>query len=101
KAILYFEVMTTLALTIGWVVAAVFRPGAGMNQDVASLDTAALHRKLGSTADHHGLIEFILGIIPKTVVGAFAEGEILQVLFVSVLFGVALAGIGEANQRVV
>ena len=101
KSFFYFEVMTTLALIIGWVVAAVFQPGAGMNQNAATLDTTALYRKLGSTADHHGLIDFLLGIIPKTIVGAFAEGEILQVLFVSVLFGIALAGIGEANQRVV
>jgi aerobic C4-dicarboxylate transport protein len=101
KSILYFEVMTTLALIIGWVVAAVFQPGAGMNTDVATLDTTALQRKLGANPGHHGLIEFLLGIIPKTIAGAFAEGEILQVLFVSVLFGIALAGIGEANQRVV
>src|SRR5204863_9588864 len=50
---------------------------------------------------HHSLVDFLLNIIPKTVVGAFAEGEILQVLFFSVLFGIAMAGIGEANQPLI
>jgi len=101
KSLLYFEVMTTLALVIGWAVAAVFQPGAGMNRDAATLDTTALKHKLGSSPTHHTMTEFLLGVIPKTVFGAFADGEILQVLFFSVLFGVALASIGEANQRVV
>jgi aerobic C4-dicarboxylate transport protein len=105
KSFLYFEVMTTIALIIGWTVAAIFKPGAGMNVDVTTLSTTALNQKVGqATAPHsmiHVIIEFILNIIPKTIVGAFAEGDILQVLFISVLFGIALTGIGEANQRVI
>jgi aerobic C4-dicarboxylate transport protein len=101
KAFIYFEVMTTLALIIGWVVAAVFRPGAGMNIDVAELSTKDIQQTLATAQAHHSIVDFLLNIIPKTVVGAFAEGEILQVLFISVLFGVAMAGIGEANQRVI
>jgi aerobic C4-dicarboxylate transport protein len=101
KSFIYFEVMTTLALTIGWVVAAVFHPGAGMNVDVAALKTDVLKPTLTAAQAHHTLVDFLLNIIPKTIVGAFAEGEILQVLFVSVLFGVAMAGIGGANQRVI
>jgi aerobic C4-dicarboxylate transport protein len=101
KAVLYFEVMTTLALIIGWVVAEVVKPGAGMNVDVATLNTNDIKATLLQAQQHHSLIEFILNIIPKTIVGAFAEGDILQVLFFSVLFGVALAGIGEATQPLI
>jgi len=101
KAFIYFEVMTTLALIIGWVVAAVFRPGAGMDIDVAELSTKDIQQTLATAQAHHSIVDFLLNIIPKTVVGAFAEGEILQVLFISVLFGIAMAGIGEANQRVI
>ncbi len=101
KALLYFEVMTTLALIIGWVVAEVVKPGAGMNVDVASLNTEDLKATLVQAKEHHSLIDFVLNIIPKTIVGAFAEGDILQVLFFSVLFGIALAGIGETNLPIV
>ena len=101
KSFIYFEVMTTLALIIGWVVAAVFRPGAGMNVEVATLSTKDIQQTLASAQAHHSLLDFLLNIIPETIVGAFAKGEILQVLFISVLFGIAMAGIGEANQRVV
>ena len=101
KSFIYFEVMTTLALIIGWVVAATFQPGAGMDIDVHALSTQDLQQTLAAAQVHHGIVEFLLNIIPKTVVGAFAEGEILQVLFISVLFGIAMAGIGDANQRVI
>jgi aerobic C4-dicarboxylate transport protein len=101
KAFIYFEVMTTLALVIGWVVAAVFKPGAGMNVDVATLNTADLKGTLVAAQAHHSLVDFVLNIIPEAIVGAFAKGDILQVLFISVMFGIALAGIGEANQRIV
>jgi aerobic C4-dicarboxylate transport protein len=105
KSFLYFEVMTTIALIIGWSVAAIFRPGAGMNVDVTSLSTTALNEKVGHATASHSMVQmmvdFLLNIIPKTIIGAFAEGEILQVLFISVLFGIAMAGIGDANQRVI
>ncbi len=101
KAILYFEVATTFALIIGWVVADVFKPGAGMNIDPAALDVKDIQQTLTVAQQHHGIVEFLLNIIPDTIFGAFAKGEILQVLFISVLFGVAMAGIGEANQPVI
>src|SRR5881296_1857928 len=101
KSFIYFEVMTTVALIIGWVVAAVFKPGAGMNVTVAALSTRDIQQTLAAAQTHHSMIDFVLNIIPKTAIGAFAEGEILQVLFFSVLFGIAMAGIGEANQRVI
>src|SRR5258707_9578220 len=101
RSFVYFEVMTTLALVIGWVVATVFKPGAGMNVNPASLSTKDIQQTLTAAQAHHSLVDFLLNIIPKTIVGAFAEGEILQVLFISVLFGIAMAGIGEANRRVI
>src|ERR1051326_3688254 len=88
KSLLYFEIMTTIALIIGWCVAAIFRPGAGMNVDVASLSTTALNQKLGQAPASHSMIDFLLNIIPETIIGAFAKGDLLQVLFVSVLFGI-------------
>src|SRR5258706_3310951 len=100
KAFIYFEVMTTLALIIGWTVAKLFQPGLGMNADPAQLNVNDLRPTLAAVAQHHGVVEFLLNIIPKTIVGAFADGELLQVLFFSVLFGIAMAGVGEANQKV-
>src|SRR5437588_282355 len=86
KSFIYFEVMTTLALVMGWMVAAVFKPGAGMNVQVSTLNTADLKLTLEAAKQHHSIVDFILNIIPETIVGAFADGEILQVLFFSVLF---------------
>lgn len=101
KSALYFEVMTTLALILGWGVAAVLKPGAGMNVDIATLNVKDIQQTLSTAQHHDGLVAFLLHIIPETIVGAFAKGEILQVLFVSVLFGVAMASIGDGNQRVI
>src|SRR6266487_381732 len=67
KSFIYFEVMTTLALIIGWVVAAVVRPGAGMNVDVASLKTDTLKSTLAAAQAHHSIVDFLLNIIPKTI----------------------------------
>jgi aerobic C4-dicarboxylate transport protein len=95
-ALLYFEVISTLALIVGLVVVNVVEPGAGMNIDPATLDAAAVAQYAGpermkSTTD------FLLDIIPKTVVDAFASGEILQVLLFSVLFGFALHAFGRGG----
>jgi aerobic C4-dicarboxylate transport protein len=92
-ALLYFEVMSTIALIVGLVVVNVIKPGEGMNIDPASLDTKSIAAytepgKLSSTTD------FFLNIIPNTVVEAFAKGEILQVLFTAILFGFALHKFG-------
>ena len=91
-ALLYFEVVTTFALIIGLVIVNFVEPGSGMNVKVSELDAASIaqyENKAQST------VEFIMNIIPKTVVGAFAEGDILQVLFFSVLFGFALHRLGK------
>lgn len=94
KAIIYFEVLTTIALVIGMIVVKIYQPGAGMNVDPATLDTKAIE-SYTSAAQHLSFTDFVLNIIPNNVVEAFAKGEILQVLLFSILFGVALSAMGE------
>ena len=98
KALLYFEVMTTIALIIGLIVVNLWQPGAGMNVDPATLDTKAIADLHRASAGEQSTVEFLLHIIPATVVGAFAEGEILQVLFIAILFAFALHCAGRARQ---
>ena len=92
KTLLYFEIVTTLALFIGLVVVHFVQPGAGIHADPATMDTSSLgklaHAKAQTT------MEFIMGIIPHSVIGAFAEGNLLQVLLFSVLFGMSLSHMG-------
>ncbi|MBE2205615.1 MAG: dicarboxylate/amino acid:cation symporter [Chthoniobacterales bacterium] len=92
-AFLYFEIVSTLALILGLVVVNVIRPGAGMNVNPASLDAGAVAQYAGP-GKMQTTTEFLLHIIPTTVVDAFAKGEILQVLFFSMLFGFALHRFG-------
>ena len=92
-AILYFEVVSTIALIVGLIIVNVVQPGAGMNIDPASLDAKAIAEYTGP-GKMHTTTEFIMHIIPNTIVGAFAEGEILQVLLISVFFGFALHHFG-------
>jgi aerobic C4-dicarboxylate transport protein len=99
KALLYFEIVSTLALIIGLVVANVFTPGAGVHANAASLDAKAV-AGYTNAAQGQTTAEFLLHIIPNTFVGAFAEGEILQVLLLAVLFGIALGQIGEHGRPV-
>jgi aerobic C4-dicarboxylate transport protein len=100
KAFVYFEVMTTLALVIGWVVVKAFQPGVGINADLSTLDTKSIESYI-TTAKTQGVVDFLLNIIPISVVGAFAQGDILQVLFFSVLFGIALGALREANKPLI
>jgi aerobic C4-dicarboxylate transport protein len=97
KALLYFEIISTLALAIGLVVVTVIKPGAGMNADVSKLDTRALE-SFTAKAQSHNTVDFLMNIIPNTVVDAFAKGDILQVLFFSVLFGFALSMLGQRGK---
>ena len=99
KAFAYFLTFSTLALIVGLVVANVVRPGAGMNVDPASLDPTAV-AQYSEAAHDQTIAGFLMHIIPDTLVGAFAEGEILQVLFFSILFGISLAIIGDRAQPV-
>jgi aerobic C4-dicarboxylate transport protein len=93
KALLYFEAVSTLALLIGLVVGNVVRPGSGFNINPATLDPKAVAEYAGQ-AKAQSVAEFLLHIIPNTVVDAFAKGDILQVLLVSILFGFALSAVG-------
>ncbi len=93
KALLYFEIVSTLALLIGLVVGNVVRPGNGFNINPATLDARAVADYAGQ-AKAQSVSDFLLHVIPNTVVDAFAKGDILQVLFVAVLFGFALSKVG-------
>lgn len=94
KAIIYFEVVTTAALALGLLVGNIVGPGHGMNIDPSTLDPNAVEQKTGG-AHLPGTVEFLLNIIPSSVVNAFATNSLLQVLLFSVLFGVALAAFAE------
>jgi aerobic C4-dicarboxylate transport protein len=96
KALMYFEVVTTLALLIGLVVVKTVQPGAGVNANAATLDTKSI-QQYTTTAKATHTVEFLLNIIPETVVDAFAKGEILQVLLIAILFGLALAKVDQAK----
>lgn len=98
-ALLYFEIVSTLALLIGLVVVNVAQPGVGMNIDPATLDAKAV-ALYAEQASQQGIIPFLLDIIPGSVVGAFASGNILQVLLFAVLFGFALHRLGEKGQLI-
>lgn len=100
KAMGYFLVVSTLALVVGLVVANIVRPGEGMGVDPRTLDSAAVSGYIGK-AEEQGLVSFLLAIIPDTFVGAFTGGQILPVLFVAILFGVSVAGLGDSRNRVV
>jgi aerobic C4-dicarboxylate transport protein len=99
KAVIYFEVVSAFALVIGLVVGNVFTPGAGFHADPTTLDASRVARYAGAAKDT-GTVEFLLNIIPKTFVSAFAEGEILQVLLLAILFGLALGKLGEHGRPV-
>jgi aerobic C4-dicarboxylate transport protein len=94
KALLYFEVVSTLALLIGLVVGNVVHPGSGFNVNAANLDAKAVADYAGQ-AKSQTITEFLLHIIPTTVVDAFAKGDILQVVFIAILFGLALSALGD------
>lgn len=97
KALIYFEVLTTAALVIGLLVVNLWQPGSGMNVDIATLDTKAI-AAYTAKAQEQGTVEFLMHIIPTTVVGAFADGEILQVLFIAILFAFGLHAMGERGR---
>jgi aerobic C4-dicarboxylate transport protein len=100
KAFGYFFVFSTLALIIGLTVANVVRPGDGLNIDPATLDSGAVEQ-YAQAAHESTIVGFLMSIIPDSLFGAFTSGNILQVLFVSILFGIALALIGERGQPII
>jgi aerobic C4-dicarboxylate transport protein len=100
KALLYFEVVSTVALFIGLVVGNVAHPGSGFNVSAANLDAKAVAEYAGQ-AKAQSITDFLLHIIPTTVVDAFAKGDILQVVFVAILFGLALSALGDRGKPLV
>jgi aerobic C4-dicarboxylate transport protein len=96
KALVYFEIVTTIALLMGIVSVKLIRPGQGMNINVATLDAASVQHY--ATAKHLGLIDFLLNMIPDNLAGAFVNGEILQVLLVAILTGMALLMLGGQDK---
>src|SRR5688500_18181033 len=99
KALIYFEVLTTLALVIGLVVANLVRPGAGMGVDPAQLDASGV-AAYQQAAKEQGTVGFLLDIIPGNFISAFTEGKLLQVLLVAILTGIALTQMGGTGRRV-
>ena len=97
KAIIYFEVLTTLALIIGLIGVNLLKPGAGMHIDPATLDATAI-AGYAKAAHDQSVVGFLTHIVPTTVFGAFAEGDILQVLFISILFAFALQLMGDLGK---
>jgi len=97
KAIIYFEAVTTLALAVGLITANWLKPGIGMKIDPATLDVHAI-TGYAAQAKHQTIVEYLLGIIPDTFIGAFAQPNVLQVLLVSILFAAALGAMGERGK---
>ena len=96
KAVIYFEVLTTLALLIGIALAYILRPGVGMNIDPRALDASALSTYTAHVGEvKGGAVAFLMRIIPSTVVGAFANGDVLEVLLLAILFGAAMLVLGK------
>ncbi len=100
KAVLYFEVASTIALAIGLVVVNVVKPGSGMNIDPAHIDSSSI-ASYTHAAQQHGMLDFFMSIVPNSIVGAFANGEILPIIFFSVLLAIALARLGPRTAPLV
>lgn len=99
KAMLYFLTFSTLALIVGMIIANIIQPGAGLNIDPTTLQSAKVSEYV-SKAQESSMIAFFMNIIPTTVLSPLTEGNILQVLFVSVLFGISLASVGERGKPI-
>jgi aerobic C4-dicarboxylate transport protein len=99
KSLLYFEVLSTVALGIGLVAINIIKPGAGMNKNASMLDVTALNTMTTGKAPQ-STVEFLMNIIPKTIIDAFAQGDMLPILLFSVLFGIATSKLGSRVQPV-
>ena len=100
RALVYFEVVSSVALVIGLIVVTVLQPGAGVGFNPATADTSSV-TAYTTASQHLSTVDFILNVIPDTIVGGFARGEVLQVLLFSVLFGLALLRLGSRVHRLV
>jgi aerobic C4-dicarboxylate transport protein len=99
KTLVYFEVVSTLALVIGLLVGEIVRPGSGFNIDPATLDPKAVSSYV-TRAKEEGIVAHLFAIIPETFFGALARGDLLQVLLISILSGFAISRMGELGERV-
>ena len=101
KALIYFEILSTIALVVGLIVVNVVKPGVGMNINVNALDGSAINKYSQAASEQGGTVEFFLNIIPPTFLGAFSNGVMLQVILLSVLMGVALVQLGETSKPLI
>jgi aerobic C4-dicarboxylate transport protein len=101
KALVYFEVLTTVALIVGLVVMDVLRPGAGIHADPHSLKLSGSAAQYAHTGESQHWYDFLVNIIPKTVVSAFTDGNVLQVLLIAILFAIAVKALGEKGEPLV
>lgn len=101
KALLYFEILSTIALVIGLIVVNIAKPGVGMNINATTLDASAITKYSQAASEQGGTIDFFLNIIPNTFIGAFSNGVMLQVILISVLMGVALVQMGETSKPLI
>jgi aerobic C4-dicarboxylate transport protein len=99
KTLIYFEVVTTLALIIGLAAVNIWQPGVGMNVNLATVDTSTI-KPLVTQTQNQGVVSFLMNIIPSTFIGAFAEGNVLQVLLLAVVCGFALTWLRDAGKPV-
>jgi aerobic C4-dicarboxylate transport protein len=100
KAVVYFEVVTTVALVVGLVAGNLFHPGSGMSPSAPSESQRAVVEKLSGAAKEHSVLDFLLNIVPDNALGAFVHGDVLQIMFFAVLFGVAVLAMGEKGRRI-
>jgi aerobic C4-dicarboxylate transport protein len=100
KAIVYFEVVTTVALVIGLVAGNLFHPGSHMSPPVPTESQRAVVEKFSNVAKERSVLEFLLNIVPDNVVGAFVHADVLQIMFFAVLFGAAVLAMGEKGHKI-
>jgi aerobic C4-dicarboxylate transport protein len=100
KAVLYFEVVTTVALVIGLVAGNLFHPGTGMMPPAATDAQRAVVEKFAGVAHEQSLLNFVLNIVPDNIFGAFEHGDVLQIMFFAILFGAALVALGERGKKI-
>ncbi|NUT81613.1 MULTISPECIES: C4-dicarboxylate transporter DctA [Pseudomonas] len=101
KALIYFEILSTIALVVGLIVVNIVKPGVGMNINASTLDGSAISKYSQAASEQGGTIDFFLNIIPQTFIGAFSNGVMLQVILLSVLMGVALVQMGETSKPLI
>ncbi|WP_457967567.1 C4-dicarboxylate transporter DctA [Pseudomonas sp. R4-84] len=101
KALIYFEILSTIALVVGLIVVNIVKPGVGMNINASALDASAIGKYSQVANEQGGTVEFFLNIIPQTFIGAFSNGVMLQVILLSVLMGVALVQMGETSKPLI